>query len=92
MIIRPVITEKTIALVNLENKYTFLVDKDANKIEIAKAVAKKYNVTVLDVNMIVTIGKLKSFGRRRVTGRRSSNKKAIVTLKAKESIADFNVG
>jgi large subunit ribosomal protein L23 len=92
MIIRPVITEKTIAMVNLENKYTFMVDTNANKIEIAKAVAKKYNVTVLDVNMIMTIGKIKNFGKKRISGRRKSNKKAIVTLKAKETIADFNVG
>lgn len=91
-IIKPVITEKTINLVNLENKYTFVVDSNANKIEIAKEVAKKYSVTVLDVNILNTIGKLKAFGRKRIQGRRVSNKKAVVTLKAKDSIADFNIG
>lgn len=92
MIIRPVITEKTIAMVNLQNKYTFMVELNANKIQIADAVAKKYKVTVLDVNMLNTIGKIKSFGKKRITGRRPSNKKAVVTLKDKDSIADFNIG
>ncbi len=92
VLIKPIITEKTMNLVNLENKYTFLVDRDANKIEIADIVRKKYKVTVLDVNILNTVGKLKRFGRKRVEGRKQTRRKAILTLKAKESIADFNIG
>lgn len=92
ILIKPVITEKTMNLVNVENKYTFLVNTGVNKIEVAKAVAQKYKVTVLDVNIINTLGKQKTFGRKRISGRRKLVRKAIVSLKAKESIADFNIG
>lgn len=92
VLIKPIITEKTMNLVNLENKYTFLVDRYANKIEVEESVSKKYKVTVLGVNIINTVGKLKRFGRKRTEGRKQTCRKAIVTLKAKESIADFNIG
>jgi large subunit ribosomal protein L23 len=86
---RPKITEKTQAL-GSKGKYTFVVDNDANKLQIAQAVERMYGVTVEKVNTITQIGKKKS----RMTksklssGRTSTFKKAIVTLKEGELI-DF---
>lgn len=83
---RPIITEKSTNLTQ-ENKYTFEVDIQANKIEIKKAVEKIYGVKVLKVNTLVQYGKPKRV--RLVQGRRSDFKKAIVTLKAGEFISAF---
>ena len=86
---RPIITEKT-QKSTAKGKFVFEVAKDANKIEIAKAVEKMYGVSVTDVNTIRQIGKKKS----RMTRSRASSgvtstfKKAIVTLKEGE-IIDF---
>lgn len=68
-------------------KVVFEVAKDANKIEIRKAVQKLFNVTVTGVNTVVVRGKLKRVGK--FTGRRSGMKKAIVTLKAGDNIEFF---
>ena len=75
---RPVITEKSMALTQ-DRKYTFLVAKDANKIQIGKAVEEIFGVKVAKVNTINMDGKLKRTGRF-PAGRRASYKKAIVTL------------
>ena len=86
---RPIITEKTQGL-NAKNKYTFEVGRDANKITIAAAVEKMYGVTVESVNTITQIGKKKSrMTKTKLTsGRTTTYKKAIVTLKEGE-IIDF---
>ncbi len=86
---RPIITEKTQGL-NTKNKYTFEVGRDANKISIAAAVEKMYGVTVEKVNTITQIGKKKSrMTKTKISsGRTSTYKKAIVTLKEGE-IIDF---
>ena len=65
----------------------FEVAKDANKIEIRNAVQKLFNVTVTGVRTAVVRGKEKRIGR--FTGRRPNWKKAIVTLKAGDSISFF---
>ena len=75
---RPVITEKSMALTQ-DRKYTFLVAKDANKIEIAKAVEEIFGVKVAKVNTLNVQGKEKRTGRY-PAGRRPSWKKAMVTL------------
>lgn len=77
IIIRPIITEKSIAGVN-QKKYTFEVDKSANKIEIAKAVEEVFKVKVVKVNTINVRGQLRRQGR--TQGYTRSWKKAIVTL------------
>ena len=84
---KPVISEKSSAM-NEKGKYTFIVDKDCNKIEIAKAVEKMYGVTVQDVNTIRYSGKVKSkyMKSRVVTGRRPAFKKAIITVKPGDMI------
>ena len=65
----------------------FEVAKDSNKIEIAAAVSKLFNVTVTNVRTIVTRGKVKRVGR--FAGQRPGMKKAIVTLKAGDNISFF---
>ena len=77
ILIKPLITEKTNDLMG-ENKYTFIVAKSANKIEIQKAVEEIFKVKVLDVNTINILGKVKRMGR--TSGKRSDYKKAIVKL------------
>jgi large subunit ribosomal protein L23 len=86
---RPIVTEK---MTNLQDKrqYAFEVDLDANKIEIARAVEKKFNVTVQSVRTMVSEGKWKEqlTRRGRFSGRRPNWKKAMVTLKDGDKI-DF---
>ena len=83
---RPVITEKSVGLIE-ENKYSFWVDTDANKIEIKAAVEKMFKVKVVDVKTINVNGKKKRVGR--FVGKTADRKKAIVTLKAGDRIEGF---
>lgn len=76
---RPIITEKITNLQETLRQYAFEVDTDANKIEIMKEVEKRFDVNVIQVRTMNYKGKLKKMGR--FIGRRSSWKKAIVTLK-----------
>ena len=77
-------TEKSTNLFEPEAKYLFLVNKAANKIQIKNAVEHIYKVNVLDVNTIISRGKLKRV--RYQLGRTSDTKKAIVTLQAGQRI------
>ena len=87
---RPLITEKNTALQELSNQYSFEVSKYANKIEIAKAVEKKFNVRVIDVRTSIHKGKKKGqlTKRGRFEGYRADRKKAVVTLHKDDKI-DF---
>lgn len=87
ILIAPIITEKSSSLQAAYNSYTFRVSKNANKIEIKKAIEKTFNVTVLKVNTIRQRGKIKRMGR--FSGKRADWKKAIVRLKTGDSIAEF---
>ena len=75
---RPVITERSMSQTEMK-RYTFEVAKDANKIEIAKAVEEVFGVKVAKVNTIRVEGKKKRLGAQPM-GRTRSWKKAIVTL------------
>ena len=77
---RPIITEQSMAE-TANKKYTFEVAKDANKIEIAKAIEEIFGVKVAKVNTLNMQGKMKRLGAR-PAGRRASWKKAMVTLTA----------
>ena len=59
VLIKPMITEKSSALIDDQNKYTFKVDKKANKVEIKKAVEAAYNVAVEDVKTMMMPSKAK---------------------------------
>lgn len=84
---KPVINEK-FAKLNQQGVYGFLVEKDANKIEIKNAVETMFGVNVDSVNTMISIGKVKnrSTKTRFISGRKSSYKKAIVTLAKGETI------
>ena len=91
ILIKPVITEKADALAENSNKYTFVVNRKANKIEIKKAVTDLYNVEVAKVNTMIMPGKAKTRNTRTaiIHGRTSGFKKAIVTLAEGETINFF---
>lgn len=76
IILAPVVTEKSVSVL-AEKKYTFKVAKDANKIEIARAVAEIFGVKVAKVNTISMKGRLRRQGRSE--GYTPSWKKAVVT-------------
>ena len=83
----PRMSEKTLSLKEEANQFAFEVDPRANKIQIKESVEKSFNVSVLKVRTMNVRGKKKRLGR--TEGRKSSWKKALVTLKAGESIEYF---
>ncbi len=85
---KPLITEKSMQLVEKENKYTFEVDKRANKIQIKQAIEELFKVTVTKVNIINTTPKKKRVGRHE--GYKPQLTKAVVTLKAEDKIEIFS--
>ena len=89
VIIRPIITEQSMEDLDIK-KYAFQVAKDANKIEIKKAVEQMYGVSVKDVNTVNYHGKRKSRYTKDglQTGRTNHYKKAFVTLAGDDKI-DF---
>ncbi|XZF14636.1 50S ribosomal protein L23 [Chitinophagaceae bacterium MMS25-I14] len=93
VLVQPVITEKVNNQIERSGRYTFVVDKKANKLEIKKAVEEFYGVKVTDVNTSVVPGKLKSRFTKAgyIQGQKSSYKKAVVTLSEGESIDLFSM-
>lgn len=83
IIIRPIISEKMTAQTEKLNRYGFIVDKRADKIQIRKEIEELYGVNVDSVNTIRYAGKRKSRYTKTgfVEGRTDAYKKAIVTLK-----------
>jgi large subunit ribosomal protein L23 len=90
ILLKPIVTEKMTSLGEKFNRYGFVVEKAANKLQIKQAVEELYEVTVLDVNTMCYAGKSKTrFTRSGVTsGRTNSYKKAVVTVADGEAI-DF---
>ncbi len=90
IIIKPIVTEKMTAISEKMARYGFRVQPDANKVQIAEAVEKLYNVTVTSVNTANCRGNNKRRYTRGgvISGKTASYKKAIVTLKAGDVI-DF---
>ncbi len=86
IIVRPIITEKSMDGL-AERKYTFEVAKNANKIEVKKAVETLFGVKVAKVNTISVKGKMKRMGRNE--GYTSDWKKAIVTLTEDSKTIEF---
>ena len=87
VLVRPLVTEKS-TLLQERGKYVFEVAGEATKGDIARAVAKTFNVTVLAVNTMNMSGKRKRFGRRQLT-KQPDFAKAIVTLKPGDKIQLF---
>jgi len=87
ILIRPILTERSSELQEGQNAYCFEVARDANKIEIRKAVEKIFDVKVKKVRVLNVEGKKKRLGR--FEGRRRSWKKAIVYLADRDQRIDF---
>lgn len=87
ILIAPVVSEKSYGLLD-ENKYTFLVRKDANKTEIKLAIEELFKVKVLNVNTSNRIGK--KYRTRYGAGSRPDSKRAIVSLAQGDRIDIFN--
>ena len=85
----PIITEKTMALKENFNKYTFKVSKGANKVEIKKAVEQIFNVNVKEVRTVNVHRKAKRL--QRYEGFKPAYKKAIVKLAPGQTISVFEV-
>jgi len=92
MLLKPRVSEKAYGQSQQKNVYVFQVPVDAFKLEIAAAVAKQFEVTVLSVNLMNVKGKVKRTvrrGGRATAGKRIDFKKAYVTIKAGEIIPIF---
>jgi len=91
ILIKPLITEKAESLSDNLSKYTFVVAKVANKVEIGKAIEGMYGVNVVSVNTAVMPSKTKNRTTKSgvLRGRISAYKKAIVTLAKGEEIDFF---
>jgi large subunit ribosomal protein L23 len=87
IVVRPIITEKSSLLKETGNQYVFEVQRDANKIEIKKAVEKLFKVKVASVQISNIEGKKKKVGR--FAGKKPDWKKAIVKLNPKDKITIF---
>jgi large subunit ribosomal protein L23 len=93
ILIKPIITEKSTKLGDKLNRYAFKVDRDANKLQIKKAIEVTYNVKVEDVNTAVIPGKLKIRQTKKgvARGLKAAYKKAYVTLKEGETIDLYGI-
>lgn len=87
VIIRPIVTEKSHNLLERAGAYTFVVANDANKIEIANAIEKQFDVKVKSVRTMRYAGKSRRVGRH--VGRRAAWKKAVVKLAEGDTIEIF---
>ena len=92
VIFEPIITEKATNDSELRNRYSFVVSRDANKIQIKNAVQKKYNVTVEKVRTQIYGSERKTKFTKRGVQRTKTNikKKAIVDIQDGESIDFYN--
>ena len=90
IIIKPIVTEKMTASGEKFNRFGFVVDKEANKLQIKNAVEKMYGVTVDSIRTMNYVGKVKSRNTTQglAIGRVNKHKKAVVTLK-KGDVIDF---
>jgi large subunit ribosomal protein L23 len=86
---KPLVTEKTATEKDNHNVVAFVVNRDANKIEIKQSVEKLFKVEVTGVKTINVAGKAKRVGKN--LGKRSNWKKAYVTLKEGSNIDFFEV-
>lgn len=90
-IITPIITEKSIRLVDELNQYMFIVAPTATKTSVKTAVEEQFKVTVEKVRMVNRPGKRVAWGAKRISGKKKDTKRAIVTLKSGDSIDLFKV-
>lgn len=89
---KPILTEKVTAMGDKFNRYAFVVDKKANKIQIKNAVEAMFNVSVVSVNTMIAPGKVRSRGTKNgvVVGSSGRIKKAVVSLAEGNTIDFYN--
>lgn len=94
ILIKPILSEKANKQSEKMNRYSFIVDKKANKLEIKKAIESFYGVQVENVNTIVVPSKAKAKYTKAgfIVGRKPSKKKAIVTVAEGETIDLYSAG
>ncbi len=97
VIYSPVVTEKSARAIEGDNVYTFIVNKSANKIDIARAIEKLWDVKVDHVRTMRYAGKVKRallgrMSRNPKYGRRPAFKKAVVQLAEDDHIEFYEVG
>ena len=90
VLIKPIVTEKMTGLGEKLNRFGFVVNKDADKIQIKKAIESLYNVKVVAINTMIYAGKRKSRFTKAgvINGKTTAYKKAIITLGEGDTI-DF---
>ena len=88
VLIKPVLSEKVNRLTEKFNRYTFIVNRKANKLEIKKAVEEFYGISVEEVNTLNMPSKVKQRNTKAglLVGRKPAKKKAIVTVAEGDSI------
>ena len=91
ILIKPLVSEKSMSDIDKLNKYSFIVNYNCNKIEIANEIEKAFTVKVLSVKTINYMSKIVKFGKKRVEGRQAKYKKAVVTLKKGDKISLFDI-
>jgi large subunit ribosomal protein L23 len=87
VILRPIVTEKSSLMKEDGNRYVFEVAREANKIEIARAVEQLFKVKVVSVRVMNIEGKKRRLGKH--TGKRPDWRKAIVKVNPKDKISFF---
>lgn len=92
IIIKPIITEKITKEGEVFNRFGFVVDKKANKVQIKKAIEAAYGITVVDVNtMNYRADRTTKYTKSGlISGKTNSYKKAIVRVKEGETIDFYN--
>ncbi|MDE3125499.1 MAG: 50S ribosomal protein L23 [Bacteroidota bacterium] len=88
ILIKPILSEKANAQQEKLRRYTFKVVRAANKLQIKQAIESFYGITVVDVNTMVAPGKNKTRYTKAgfIKGKKSSYKKALVTLAEGDTI------
>jgi large subunit ribosomal protein L23 len=86
---KPFVTEKSTLAKDDHNVVAFVVNRDANKIEIKAAAEQLFNVKVAGVRTVTVAGKMKRFGK--TMGKRSNWKKAYVTLQEGSNVDFFEI-
>jgi large subunit ribosomal protein L23 len=88
ILIKPIITEKATADAEDQNQFSFVVHRDANKIQIREAIQTIYNVNVESVNTMVVAGKRKMRYTKTgiLSGTTGAYKKAVVTVRSGETL------
>ena len=92
VIIKPLITEKMTAMSEQKNRYGFVVDRKADKLQIKKAIESLYGVEVESVNTLIQRGKNTSRYTKSgfIKGKKNTFKKAYVQLKGDHTIDIFS--